>query len=62
VVPRHQRQWAQTDTQEVPCEHQETLFYCEGDQALAQVAREVVKSPSLEIFKGHLDTVLGNWL
>ena len=25
--------------QEVPSEHQETLFYCEGDRALAQVAQ-----------------------
>ena len=25
--------------QEVPSEHQETLCYCEGDRALAQVAQ-----------------------
>lgn len=25
------RQWAQTETLESPSEHQETLFYCEGD-------------------------------
>jgi len=29
------RQWAQIKTQEVPCEHQEALFYCEGDWAPA---------------------------
>ena len=27
-----------------------------------KLPREVVESPSLEIFKSHLDTVLGNWL
>jgi len=30
---------AQTKTQEVPSEHQETLFHCEGEGALAQVAQ-----------------------
>ena len=34
-----QRQQAQTETREVPCERQETPFCCEGDQALAQVAQ-----------------------
>jgi len=34
------------------------FFYCEGDRLL----REVVESPSLEILKSRLDTVLGNWL
>jgi len=29
--PVFMKQRAQTDTQEVPSEHQETLFYCEGD-------------------------------
>jgi len=27
-----------------------------------RLAREVVESPSLEIFRRHLDMVLGNWL
>jgi len=27
-----------------------------------RLPREVVESPSSEIFKGHLDAVLGNWL
>jgi len=57
-----QRQWAQTETQQVLLEHQETLFYCEGDQALHRFPREAVESPSFEIFKSHLDTVLGTWL
>ncbi|NWQ69756.1 RSPO2 protein, partial [Neopipo cinnamomea] len=30
-------QWAQIKTREILSEHQETLFDCEGDQALAQV-------------------------
>jgi len=33
-----QRQWAQTETQEVPSERQEMLFSGEGGQAMAQVA------------------------
>ena len=31
--------WAQTGTQEVPSEHQETVSHCEGGRALAQVAQ-----------------------
>ena len=38
------------------------FFHCEGDRALAQVTREVVDSPSVEIFKTHLDVVLGKQL
>lgn len=54
---------AQSEAQEVPSEWQETLFYCQDDQALTHVAqREAVKFPSLESFKSYLDTVLGNWL
>lgn len=35
-----QRQWAQTETWDVPCEHQETLlFSCEGDWTLSQVVQ-----------------------
>lgn len=34
------RKWAQTETWEVPSEDQETLFYCESDGALAQVAQD----------------------
>ena len=32
-------QWAQTEMQETPSEHQETLFHCEGDRVLAQAAQ-----------------------
>ena len=45
--------------QEVPSKHQKTLFYCEDDRAVAQVAQRACESPSLEIFKSHLDIVLG---
>ena len=41
-------QWAQTEAQEVPSEHEEELLF----------SREFVKSPSLEIFKTCLDKVL----
>ena len=51
-------QRAQTEAQEVPYEHDEELLPSEGDGALEQVAREAVESPSLEIFKTHLDKVL----
>jgi len=43
-------------------EHQETVFHCEGSQALAQVAQRGGESPSREIFKSHLDMVLGTQL
>lgn len=36
-----------------------STFYSEDDQALAQLSREVVESPSLEVLKSHLDTDLG---
>lgn len=32
-------QWAQTKIQEIPSEHQETLFHCEGHWTLAQIAQ-----------------------
>lgn len=38
------------------------LFYYVGGQTLEQFAREVVESPSLEIFKTQLDMVLRNLL
>lgn len=39
----------------------DTMYY-EGDQALKQVAHELVQSPASETVKSCLDTVLGNWL
>jgi len=38
--------------------HAEELLYGKGDGALEQVAREDVESPSMEIFKTHLDAYL----
>lgn len=34
-----QRQWTQTETQEVPSEHLETPFHCADDQPLEQAAQ-----------------------
>ncbi|KAK4817026.1 hypothetical protein QYF61_026032 [Mycteria americana] len=53
-----QRQWAQTETQEVPSEHQETLFVVRVTKHWHRLPREDVESPSLEIFKSRLDMVL----
>ena len=50
-----------TETQELPSEHQETLFHCEGTEHLHRLPREAVGSPSLEIFETCLDMVLGGW-
>ena len=44
---QEKRQWAQIEAQEVPFEHQETLFHCEGDKHWHRLPREVVGSPSL---------------
>jgi len=33
-------QWAQTEAQEVPSEHEEEFLHSEGDGALAQAAKE----------------------
>ena len=43
------------ETQEVPSEHHETLFHCDGGPALAQVAQRSVESLSLETLKSCLD-------
>lgn len=36
---QNNKQWTQTETQKVPSEHQNPLFYREGDWALAQAAQ-----------------------
>jgi len=50
--------WAQTEAEEAPAEHEEELLPSEGDGALAQAAQGGLESPSLEILKPRLDTVL----
>lgn len=53
-------QWAQTEIQEEPSEHQKTLFYCEGNQALAWGAQWDCGVPIL----GHSQkpSEHGHWL
>ena len=45
---------------EVPSEHQERLFHCE--KHWHRFPKVVVDSPSLEIFRSCLDTVLAKWI
>ena len=35
-------------------------FYLEGDEALAQLPREAVDAPSLEVLRARLDGALGS--
>ena len=49
------------ETQQVPSEHQETLFYCDVDEHWHRLPTEVMESQSLGTFGRHLDMVLGNW-
>ena len=51
-------QWAQTEAQEVPSEHEEELLHFEGDGALEQAAQGGCGVFFLEIFKTLLDAVL----
>ena len=46
------RQWAQTETQEV-LEHQETFFHCESDQAVAQRGGGVSIPGDIQKLSGH---------
>jgi len=55
-------QWAQTEAQEVPSEHDEELLQSEGDGALEQAAQRGCRVSFLEIFKTRLDKVLCNLL
>lgn len=49
----------QTETWEVPFEHQETLFQCESGHALAQSAQG---GGAEAILRSNLFGVLGTWL
>lgn len=50
----------QTGTEKVPYEHQEDLLCCTSDQSLAQTSQRDCGVSFLDIFKSHLDMVLGN--
>jgi len=51
-------QWAQTEAQEVPTEHEEELLHSEGDRALEQVAQGGCGVSFSGDFETHLDAVL----
>jgi len=53
-------QGAHTETQEVPPEYQKIHFTVRVIKHWNRFPREAVESPSLEIFRSHLDRVLGN--
>lgn len=53
---------AQTETQKAPSEHQETLLHRGLTEHWHMLPKDVVDCPALEIFKSHLDTVLGKQL
>ncbi|KAK4817922.1 hypothetical protein QYF61_002763 [Mycteria americana] len=59
---KDQGQWAQTETQEGPTERLETLFYCEGDRALAQIAQGGCGVSILGDVQKPLNMVLGSLL
>lgn len=56
------RQWAQTETKEIPMKYKRKLFFCVGGQTLEKTcdtlrySRDTLESPSLQIFKTQLDT------
>jgi len=51
-------QWAQTEAEEVPAEHEEELLHSEGDGALEQVARGGCGFSFSADIQTHLDEVL----
>jgi len=51
---------ARTGTQEVPYEHEEKLLALRVTEHCNKLPKEVMESPSLKIFKAHLDTFLCN--
>jgi len=57
-----QEQQAQTETQESSCEHQEKVDTARLTKHWHTLPREVVELLFLEIFKSHMDRVLGSLL
>jgi len=58
-----QRQWPQTETQEVASEHQKHFFSTvRMTKHLQRLPREVADSPSLAIFRNRLNMPLDNLL
>ena len=57
-----QKQWAQTGTEEVLCEHREAILCYAGDGGLAQVTQSGYRVSSLEISKSCLDVMLSTLL
>ena len=54
LLPREQSGSAYTECGYL---QRKVLYHSEGDRVLEQVPRGVVESPSLEIFKAHLDAL-----
>lgn len=46
---------AETNAEDVTARHEEELLYSAGDWN--KLIKEVVESPSVEIFENHLDTI-----
>lgn len=53
-----ERQWAGTDAQEIPPEHENNFFTVWVTVQWNRLPEEAVESPSLEIVKNHLDAIL----
>lgn len=51
VQRQDERQWAQTEAQEVPAQCEGTVLYWEVTEHCNRLPREVVASPSPDIFK-----------
>jgi len=52
------REWPQVLPGEVQVGYQEELILQKSGEAVAQLPREVVQSPSLEVLKNHVDVAL----
>lgn len=56
---QNKKQWAETDAEEVPHEHEDT-FPVWSTEHLNRLHREAWESPSLKILKNCLDAILCN--